>query len=189
MNASETFYISPIIRGTLSLFYIALLLPLPFLAHKTGGASPLWMSAGISIGMIALQGALSQRVTVDEATIRVEYPGWFPAFLVKSWSVPWTEITALKMRSTGQGGIVYYLLTKSHEGYLLPMRIAGFNRLVTVLQEKTAIAKGASGAIETQDIRPLAQPWMYFFLLIVTGLLLLIDVWSIWMATNIEILR
>jgi hypothetical protein len=96
--------------------------------------------------------------------------------LVKSWSLPWTEITALKMRSTGQGGIVYYLLSKSNEGYLLPMRIAGFNRLVTVLQEKTAI--------ETQDVRPLSQPWMYFFLLIVTCLLLLIDVWSIWMATT-----
>jgi hypothetical protein len=184
MNAThlkpETFYISPIIRGTLSLFYVALLLPLPFLAHKTGGASPLWMSAGIIMGMVALQGALSQRVTVDDAAIRVEYPRWFPAFLVKSWSLPWTEITALKMRSTGQGGIVYYLLNKSNEGYLLPMRIAGFNRLVTVLQEKTAI--------DTQDVRPLSQPWMYFFLLIVTCCLLLIDLWSIWMATTPGIL-
>jgi hypothetical protein len=176
MNANETFYISPIIRGTLSLFYIALLLPLPFLAHKTGGASPLWMTVGMALGMIALQGALSQRVTVDDQVIRVEYPRWFPAFLVKSWELPWSEITALKMRSTGQGGIVYYLLNKSQAGYLLPMRIAGFNRLVTVLEEKTGIG--------TQDVRPLAQPWMYFFLLIVTGILLLIDIWSIWMALS-----
>jgi hypothetical protein len=181
MNSSETFYISPIIRITLSLFYIALLLPLPFLAQFTGGASPWWMSAGIVLGMIALQGALSQRVTVDDEAIRVEYPRWFPAFLVTSWSLPWSEITALKMRSTGQGGIVYYLLSKSDAGYLLPMRIAGFARLVTVLQEKTAI--------DTQDVRPLAQPWMYFFLLIVTGCLLLIDMWSIWMATTQGILQ
>jgi hypothetical protein len=181
MNSSETFHISPIIRITLSLFYIALLLPLPFLAQVTGGASPWWMGAGIVLGMIALQGALSQRVTVDNEAIRVEYPRWFPAFLVTSWSLPWSEITDLKMRSTGQGGIVYYLLSKSNAGYLLPMRIAGFARLVTVLQEKTAI--------DTQDVRPLAQPWMYFFLLIVTGCLLLIDMWSIWMATTQGILQ
>jgi hypothetical protein len=181
MNSSETFHISPIIRITLSLFYIALLLPLPFLAQFTGGASPWWMSTGIVLGMIALQGALSQRVTVDDEAIRVEYPRWFPAFLVTSWSLPWSEITGLKMRSTGQGGIVYYLLSKSDAGYLLPMRIAGFARLVTVLQEKTAI--------DTQDVRPLAQPWMYFFLLIVTGFLLLIDMWSIWMATTQGILQ
>jgi hypothetical protein len=181
MNLSETFYISPIIRGTLSLFYVALLLPLPFLAQMTGGASPVWMSAGIILGMIALQGALSQRVTVDDQAIRVEYPRWFPAFLVKSWSLSWPDITALKMRSTGQGGIVYYLLSKSQEGYLLPMRIAGFARLVKVVQEKTAI--------DTNDVRPLSQPWMYIFLLIVTCFLLLIDIWSIWLATTQGILR
>jgi hypothetical protein len=181
MNSHETFYISPIIRGTLSLFYIALLLPLPFIADKTGGASPEWMIIGIALGMIALQGALSQRVVIDDQAIQVAYPRWFPSFLVTSWSLPWSDITALKMRSTGQGGIVYYLLNKSNEGYLLPMRIAGFSRLVTVLQEKTAI--------ETQDVRPLAQPWMYFFLLIVTCFLLLIDIWSIWMATTQGILQ
>jgi hypothetical protein len=181
MNPSETFYISPIIRGTLSLFYIALLLPLPFLAQMTGGASPAWMSVGMILGMIALQGSLSQRVTLDDRAIRVEYPRWFPVFLVKSWSLPWSDITALKMRSTGQGGLVYYLLNKSQEGYLLPMRIAGFARLVTIVQEKTAI--------DTSDVRPLSQPWMYIFLLIVTCFLLLIDIWSIWIAITQGILR
>jgi hypothetical protein len=39
--------------------------------------------------------------------------------------------------------------------------------LVKVVQEKTAI--------DTNDVRPLSQPWMYIFLLIVTCFLLLID--------------
>jgi hypothetical protein len=181
MNPSQTFHISSIIRGTLSLFYIALLLPLPFLAQITGGFSPVWMSAAIILGMIVLQGALSQRVTVDDQAIRVEYPRWFPTFLVKSWSLPWSDITALKMRSTGQGGIVYYLLSRSQEGYLLPIRIAGFTSLVKVVQERTAI--------DTSKVKPLSQPWMYIFLLIVTCFLLLIDIWSIWIATTQGILR
>jgi hypothetical protein len=164
---TETFYISPIIRITLTLFYIALVLPLPFLAELKGGASPLWLSVGGAIGLILLQGALSQKVTADDTEIQVSYPRWFPGLLVTSWALPWSEITDLKMRSTGQGGIVYYLMSRSNEGYLLPMRIAGFAKLVTILQSKTNI--------DTQDVKPLSQPWMYFFLFVVTIILLLID--------------
>jgi hypothetical protein len=164
---TETFYISPIIRVTLTLFYLALVVPLPFLAQLKGGASPLWLSVGGAIGFILLQGALSQKVTADDAAIQVSYPRWFPGWLVTSWALPWSEITALKMRSTGQGGIVYYLVSRSNEGFLLPMRIAGFAKLVNILQTKTAI--------DTQDIKPLAQPWMYFFLFVVTAILLAID--------------
>jgi hypothetical protein len=56
------------------------------------------------------------------------------------------------------------------------MRVAGFNRLVETVQSQTNI--------DTQDVRPLAQPWMYFILLGVTALLLLVDIWAIWTATT-----
>jgi hypothetical protein len=103
-------------------------------------------------------------------------PSWVPSLLVKSWSLPWPDVVALKARSTGQGGLVYYFMDAAQQGYLLPMRIAGFSKLVEIVQAQTSI--------DTQDVRPLAQPWMYFILLGVTVLLLLVDVWSIWTATT-----
>ncbi|MEA5470484.1 hypothetical protein VB714_16535 [Spirulina sp. 06S082] len=60
--------------------------------------------------------------------------------------------------------------------YLLPMRVVGFSRLTKLVTEKTGI--------DTNDVRPLSQPWMYFILLGVTLLLLLMDIWTIWMATH-----
>ena len=51
------------------------------------------------------------------------------------------------------------------------MRVAGFTQLVKQVQAKTGI--------DTTDVRPLAQPWMYLILLIFTLLLLLIDAWTI----------
>lgn len=57
------------------------------------------------------------------------------------------------------------------------MRVAGFARLVNIVQSKTGI--------DTTDVRPLAQPWMYLILLGFTLLLLLIDAWAI--ATAIAI--
>lgn len=175
---TQIFHISPLIRIALSLLYISLTVPLPFMATATHAAvSPTFLWFGIGLGFVALQGALSQRVVVDESTIQVNYPVWVPSFFTKSWSVAWSDVTALKSRTTGQGGLVYYFIDRNEQGFLLPMRVAGFNKLVQLVQQYTSI--------DTTDIRPLSQPWMYFALLIVTALLLLVDAWTIWTAVLI----
>lgn len=169
------FKLSPLIRVTLLCLYGALTVPLPFLPQTAGPQVPpvlLW--AGIVLGAIALYGALSERVLLDQDGIRVTYPVWIPRFLRRGWSLPWAEIKALKPRSTGQGGLVYYFLSQSGQAYLLPMRVAGFARLVQFVQAKTGI--------DTTDVRPLSQPWMYLILLGFTGLLWLVDGWTIWTA-------
>ncbi|WP_295613230.1 hypothetical protein [Chamaesiphon sp. GL140_3_metabinner_50] len=173
-----TFHISPLIRITLSLLYISLMIPLPFLATFTHAEVPAWLLwVGIGLGFVALQGALSQRVVVDERAIGVNYPSWVPTFFIKSWELAWSEVKDLKMRTTGQGGLVYYFINGSGEGFLLPMRVAGFNRLVGLVQQYSTI--------DTTDVRPLSQPWMYFALLGLTLFLLLIDTWTIWTAMSI----
>ncbi len=170
------FHISPLIRITLSALYLALTIPLPFLAQASSAPVPpvvLWV--GIGLGAIALYGALSERVIVDEEKIQVAYPSWVPQFFRKGWSLPWTEVKDLKMRTTGQGGFVYYFTSQSSEkAYLLPMRVVGFSRLVKLVEDHTGI--------DTTDVRPLAQPWMYLILLGLTLLLFLADGWTIWTA-------
>jgi hypothetical protein len=151
---------------------VALTTPLPFLSQVTAAPVPptlLWV--GIGIGLVALYAALSERVILDDQGIQVTYPQWVPGFFRKGWSLPWSEVKELKPRTTGQGGLVYYFLSKEGKGYLLPMRVAGFARLVKLVQEKTGI--------DTADVYPLAQPWMYLILLGFTLLLLLVDAWTI----------
>ncbi|MEW6494922.1 MAG: hypothetical protein AB1589_20735 [Cyanobacteriota bacterium] len=153
--------------------FVALTIPLPFLAQASSAPIPpvlLWM--GIGLGAIALFGALSERVIVDEEKIQVAYPRWLPRFFRKGWSLPWKDIKDLKMRTTGQGGLVYYFISQSSQNaYLLPMRVVGFARLVKLVEKHTQI--------DTTDVRPLAQPWMYLILLGFTLLLLLTDGWVI----------
>jgi hypothetical protein len=175
---SLRFQISPLIRITLLSLYIALTVPLPFLAKISPVAIPVSLFVvGLAIGWILLYGALSQRVVLDDKQIAVTYPGWFPSILQKGWSLSWDEIEQLKLRTTGQGGLVYYFVTSGRDqAYLLPMRVAGFARLVQKVEEKTGI--------DTSDVRPLAQPWMYLILLGFTLLLLLVDTWTIWTATQ-----
>lgn len=169
---ATTFRISPLIRITLLSLYVALTVPLPFLAEVTSAPIPpiaLWL--GLSLGGLILYATLTEKVLVDETGIQVTYSLWVPTFWRKGWSLPWSEIVALKPRTTGQGGLVYYFLTASGAGYLLPMRIAGFAKLVRLVEAKTGI--------NTAEVRPLSQPWMYFILLGCTLLMLLMDVWVI----------
>ena len=170
ISKSDRFNLSPLIRITLLSLYFALTLPLPYLADATHAEVPgsaLW--AAIVLGSIGLYGALDERVLVDEVGIQVTYPAWFP--FRRGWQLDWAKVKALKDRSTGQGGLVYYFVSTDGKGFLLPMRVAGFARLLRFVEAHTDL--------ETQDVRPLSQPWMYFFLLTLTGLLGLVDVWAI----------
>jgi hypothetical protein len=173
---SSVFRISPLIRLTLMALYLALTIPLPFMAQVSSApVSPVVLWIGIGLGATALFGALSERVIVDEEKIQVAYPRWVPRFFRKGWSLPWADVKDLKMRTTGQGGIVYYFISQSSEkAYLLPMRVVGFAWLVKLVEVHTGI--------DTTDVRPLAQPWMYLILLGFTLLLFLVDGWTIWTA-------
>jgi hypothetical protein len=187
--AVDTFPLSPLVRITLLGLYGVLTLPLPFLAQFNQAAQaplhqpqipPIALWIGIALGAIALYAVLSERVMLDGTGIQVTYPIWVPRFFRKGWQLPWAEVKALKPRSTGQGGLVYYFVSQSGAAYLLPMRVAGFARLVRRIEAETGI--------ETQDVRPLSQAWMYLILLCMTLLLGLIDGWVIWTATSMSLL-
>lgn len=177
---TDSFKISPLIQLTLLSFYTALVIPLPFLAKATSAPVPsslLWI--GAALGAIALYGGLSERVEVDPQQIAVTYPKWMQALGRKGWTLQWQEITALKPRSTGQGGLVYYFLNQAQDrAYLLPMRVVGFARLIKHIEAKTQV--------DTRDVKPLAQPWMYLILMALTVLLLLVDLWTIATAGAME---
>ncbi len=180
MPPSDSFKISPLIQLTLMSLYVALVIPLPFLSELTRSpVSPTLLWVGAVIGGAALYGVLSEKVEVDEEGIAVTYPAWVRAFGRRGWALQWSEITALKPRSTGQGGIVYYFLNQTEDrAYLLPMRVVGFARLVRYVEAKTEI--------DMRDVKPLSQPWMYLILLGLTAMLLLVDIWTIAAASSFD---
>lgn len=172
LSENVVFRISPIVRITLLSLYGALMIPLPFLAIVADTPiSPQVLWGGIVLGGVAVYGALSERVVVNDRTIEVTYPRWVRVFWRRGWCLSWSEVRSLRPRTTGQGGLVYYFVSESGEGYLLPMRIAGFGKLVAIAQQQTGI--------DTTDVRPLSQPWMYLILFCCTLLLILVDIWTI----------
>ena len=173
LKTPEIFRLSPLIKITLINLYLALTVPLPILAlisqHQPLLAGLL--TGALAIGLIALVGALSEQVVVSDQTIQVRYPDWVPSFFRSGWQLLWSEVRELNCRTTGQGGLVYYFVTPQRDrAYLLPMRVAGFNRLTQLVAAHTGI--------DTDSVRPLAQPWMYFLLFGFTLILWAVEVGS-----------
>ncbi len=168
------FRLSPLIQITLINLYLALTLPLVVLARVTQTDSSLgWLGFALILGLMALIAALSERVILDPTGIQVSYPAWVPSFFRQGWVLAWSDIAELKSRTTGQGGLVYYFVTAQRDrAYLLPLRIVGFARLTRIVQEQTGC--------DTTDIRPLAQPWMYFLLFGFTLVLWLMEAFMLW---------
>ncbi|URR35609.1 hypothetical protein NBE99_00240 [Thermosynechococcus sp. HN-54] len=170
MTKPLRFKTSPLISGTLIALYGALTLPLPLLAVQTAApVSPQLLWGAIALGGLLLWGALSQRVELDAEGIRLTYPRWVPPFLRRQWQLAWSDIQGLQPRRTSQGGLVYYLVTATGQGYLLPMRVAGFAQMMRAIEAHTGLP--------TEGVKPLAQPWMYGILAIFTLLLAAVDLW------------
>jgi hypothetical protein len=164
--------ISPLIWVAVLSLYLTLMLPLPFLAQVSNTPVPTsGLMAGIVLGGVVLSMTLTQQVRLDQQGMQVVYPSWVPKFLQQGWSLNWSEIVSLKPRSTGQGGLVYYLVSQTGQAYLLPTRVVGFSRMVSFIQAQTQI--------DTSLVRPLAQPWMYTMVLLFAVLMGLVDAWVI----------
>lgn len=167
-----TWHISALVRSPLYGLYGVLLGPLPFLARMQGQTGGAWaLGLAFLMGWGLLSGLLGQRVQADNTGLRVVYPGWVPRGLAPGWQVNWLDITRIATRPTGQGGRVHYLVTKDGQGYLIPMRVSGFNRLLTTITQYTGLP--------TDAIRPLAQPWMYATIGLCILILLPFDLWLI----------
>ena len=176
-QSPDIFRISPLIRVALWSFYGTLTLPLPLLAFQQGHEFSGWVTVvGLAMGAIALYAALSEQVHLDDKAIVIVYPRWIPQWFRRSWRLPWSEIQAIKARSTGQGGLVYYLIRNSQEAYLLPMRVAGFAQMTRLIQANTGLDLAMS--------KPLAQVWMYGLLLAASVLLGLADGWVVNLMLN-----
>jgi hypothetical protein len=173
LTSPVIFRLSPLIKMTLINLYLALTTPLPILAAVSQHQPMLagLLTGALAIGLLALVAALSEQVVLTPEFIQVQYPLWVPSLFRSGWQLPWSAVSELKCRTTGQGGLVYYLVTPQRDrAYLLPMRVAGFNRLTQLVAAHTGI--------DTESVRPLAQPWMYFLLLGFTLILWGIEIGS-----------
>lgn len=161
----------PGIRLTLILLYLALVLPLPWLAPPTLRTFPL---LAVVTGFILVLALSSETVELDEVGIRVGHPRWCRWFLHRGWSLPWSRVKGLQPVATSQGGRAFYILTEADgpgsgsEAWLLPLRVADFDRFL----ERFSSLSG----LPTASVARLSPPWTYRLLALLSALMLVGEV-------------
>lgn len=177
---TASFRISPLVSGSLVGLLLVLVAPLPALMVQQHQAQFLPLAViGLVTGGLLLWGLLSQRVHVDAVGVRIEYAPWVPSWLAQGWALTWPEIQRLASRPTSQGGQAHYFVTQTGQAYLLPMRIAGFAQFLRLVESYSQL--------DTTQIKPLAQPWMYLMLAVCVVLMGLIDLPIILTAWSLPI--
>ena len=157
----ERFGLSPLIRFTLLSLYLALVLPLPWLAPvQLRGV----MVVGLLIGLVLVLGLLSEQVETNAEGISVRYPRWIRWLFRRGWFMAWSDVRALVPVGTSQGGTVYYVSSARQEHYLLPQRLDRFNDFLKRFET-------ASG-VDTSKVQRLTPPWTYQLLALLAALML-----------------
>jgi hypothetical protein len=156
---------APLIRFTLLALYLALVLPLPFLAPLE---LRLVLTLALPLGLLLVVAATSEGVELDGEGLRVAHPAWCAWLLRRGWSLAWPQVRGLTPVTTSQGGRVWYVRSAGGEtggrSFLLPQRVARFDDFL-------ARFASASG-VDTSGVGRISPPWTYRLLAVLCGLLL-----------------
>lgn len=151
---------SPLIRGTLVLLYLALVLPLPALAPD---GLRLWLLFMVPLGLLLVLALVSEQVEIDGDGLRVGPAPWCAWLLRRGWQLQWSEVKALVPVGTSQGGRVYYVRTGG-KAHLLPQRVVNFEDFLSRFS--------CSSGVDTSGVMRLTPPWTYRLLAASSGLML-----------------
>ena len=164
----QVYPMAPLIRFTLLALYLALVLPLPFLAPP----DLRWLlTAALPLGLLLVTALTSERVELDSDGLRVCHPPWCAWLLRRGWSLPWEQVHGLTPVATSQGGRVWYVRclagaeARSGRAHLLPQRVARFDDFL----QRFATASG----IDTREVGRISPPWTYQLLAVLCAALLM----------------
>ena len=156
-----TYPMAPLIRFTLISLYLALVLPLPWLAPPA--LQPLLWGA-LPVGLVLILALVSEQVQLSASGIRVGHPRWCAWLLRRGWQLNWDQIRALTPVTTSQGGRVFYVRDAGGSAYLLPQRVQAFEAFLGQFGQATGLDTSAIGRI--------SPAWTYQLLAALCGLML-----------------
>ena len=161
---------APLIRFTLLALYLALVLPLPWIAPAGLG---LFLWGGVALGLVGLVALTSEQVIVDSNGVRVAHPAWCGWLLRRGWQLQWHEVGGLTPVATSQGGRVFYVRAKLNsssgasgtgQAFLLPQRVERFDDFLAQFS--------AFSGVSTAEVARISPPWTYQLLAVMSVALL-----------------
>ena len=155
------------VKSSLISLYLALTIPIPFIAIDKLKI--------ISIFTFVLGLYLIINITsdyVETCNNKISYKTNFisKALGRKNWEISWKDIKLIKSQPTSQGSKVYYFNTNKGDNYLIPQRIENFEIFLSIVSQNTGI--------NIKEISYISPLWTYKLLTAISVLMVIGEIYA-----------
>ena len=138
------------VKSSLISLYLALTIPIPFIAIDKLKI--------LSVSVFVLGLYLIINITndyVETCQNKISYKTSFisKALGKKNWEISWKDIKLIKSLPTSQGSKVYYFNTHQGENFLVPQRVEKFEKFLLIVSSNTGI--------DINEISYISPLWTY----------------------------
>ena len=125
------------VKSSLISLYLALTIPLPFIAIEKLKIPSIIIFA---IGLYLIINITSDYVETSNKKILYK-TSFISKFLgKKNWEISWKDIKLIKSLPTSQGSKVYYFNTFQGNNFLVPQRVENFEKFLLIVSNNTGIS-------------------------------------------------
>ena len=150
------------VKSSLVSLYLALTIPIPFVAiDKLKNPSIIAFVLGLYL-IINITNDY-----VETCNDKISYKTSFISKVLgkKNWEISWKDIKLIKSLPTSQGSKVYYFNTHQGENFLVPQRVEDFEKFLLTISKNTGISMN--------KISYLSPIWTYKLLTILSVLMII----------------
>ena len=155
------------VKSSLISLYLALTIPIPFVAIDKLKIPSI---STFVLGLYLIINITSDYV--EACNNKISYKTSFISKTLgrKNWEISWKDIKLIKSQPTSQGSKVYYFNTNKGDNYLIPQRIENFERFLSIVSQNTGI--------EIKEVSYISPLWTYKLLTTLSVLMVIGEIYA-----------
>ena len=124
------------VKSSLISLYLALTIPIPFIATEK---LKILAIIFFIFGLLLIINITDDYVNTSDKKISYKTSFISKFFGKKNWEILWKDIKLIKSLSTSQGSRVFYFISNKNESFLVPQRVENFEKFVSIVEDKTKL--------------------------------------------------
>ena len=150
------------VKSSLISLYMALTIPMPFIAIEKLKIPSIFTFV---LGLYLIINITSDYVETSDNKISYKTSFISKALGRDNWEISWKDIKLIKSLPTSQGSKVFYFNTNKGDNYLIPQRVENFEKFLLIVSKNTGISIN-----EISYISPL---WTYKLLTLLSVMMII----------------
>ena len=155
------------VKSSLISLYLALTIPIPFIAIDKLKIPSIFLFV---LGLFLIINITSDYV--ETSNNKISYKTSFISKVLgrKNWEISWKDIKSIKSLPTSQGSKVFYFNNNKGENLLIPQRVENFERFLSIISKNTGIS--------IKEISYISPLWTYKVLTTLSVLMVIGEIYA-----------